>query len=178
MLHPALKAFHCANAERFPDLKIIPYQEDGGFLKLFWENDDDESFSEEIVAFMLGDDADPSFECDDDSISGSDHFAKAVEAFAWRLLDSDEFADFLKTATDQSESEPGTFGALVWTKAIDLHLDDMSDTIARLRTERARLNPTTIADLPLFARDNTPVDADDCDPHGPGVQCHACAAEE
>ncbi len=173
MLHPALQAFLDANGDRFPDLKIT--QEDDR-LSLEWA--EGEGFNDEIVAFMFGDDDDPSFECDDDSISGPDHFAKAVEAFAWRLLDAPEFEDLLKTATDQSESEPGTFGALVWTKAIDLHLDDMSDTIARLRTERARLNPTTIADLPLFARDGAPVDADDCGPHGPGVQCHACAAEE
>ena len=172
-MHPVLQAFLDTNTDRFPDLKIT--REDDR-LSLEWA--EQEEFYDEIAAFMFGDDEDPSFECDDDSISGPDHFAKAVEAFAWRLLDADEFTDFLKTATDRSDSDPGTFGALVWTAAIDLHLDDMGSTIARLRTERARLNPTTIADLPLFARDGAPVDADDCDPHGSGVQCHACAAEE
>ena len=176
-MHPALQAFLDANADRFPDLKIRHYEEDGGFLKLAWESDDD-SFADEITAFMLDNDTDPSFECDGaPADSGPDHFAKAVEVFAWRLLDSDEFRDVLSSASD-SNVEPGTFGALVWTKAIDLHIDDMESTILRLRTERARLNPTTLADLPLFARDNTLVDVDDCDPHGPGVQCHACAAEE
>jgi len=157
MLHPDLQAFLDTNADRFPDLKIRPYEEDGGFLKLAWESDDD-SFADEIVAFMFSaDDEDPSFECDDDSISGPDHFAKAVEAFAWRLLDADEFTDFLKTATDRSDSDPGTFGALVWTAAIDLHLDDMESTVLRLRAERARLNPTTIADLPHHDRRPPPL---------------------
>jgi len=27
-------------------------------------------------------------------------------------------------------------------------------------------------------RDDAAPDPDDCDPHGPSVQCHACAAEE
>jgi len=150
MLHPALQAFLDANGDRFPDLKIRHYEEDGGFLKLTWESDDD-SFADEITAFMFSaDDADPSFECDDaPADSGPDHFAKAVEVFAWRLLDSDEFKDVLSTASDPN-AEPGTFGALVWTNAIDLHLDDMESTVLRLRAERARLNPTTIADLPLF----------------------------
>jgi hypothetical protein len=174
MLHPALQAFYDANGARFPDLKIT--REDDR-LSLEWA--EDEEFNDEIVAYMLSaDDADPSFECDDDSaVCEPDHFASAVEAFAWRLLDSDEFKDVLSTASDPN-AEPGTFGAIVWTKAIDLHLSEMVETAGRLRAERARLNPTTISDLPLFARDGAPVDADDCDPHGPSVQCHACAAEE
>ena len=142
MLHPALQAFLDDNGDRFPDLRVT--REESRLL-LEWGYD-------EIVAFMFGDDEDPSFECDDDSISGSDHFAKAVEAFAWRLLDSDEFKDVLSTASDPN-AEPGTFGAIVWTKAIDLHLAEMVETADRLRAERARLNPTALADLPLFARD-------------------------
>lgn len=143
MLHPALQAFLTANADRFPDLTITPEDDR---LSLEWGCD-------EIIAFMFSaESVDPSFECEDDTaVCEPDHFAAAVEAFAWRLLDADEFIDLLKTATDRSESEPGTFGALVWTKAIDLHIDDMESTIARLRAERGRLNPTTIADLPLFA---------------------------
>ena len=149
MLHPALQDFLDANADRFPDLNVT---EDDDRLTLEWA--DHETLHDEIVAFMFGDDEDPSFECDDDqAVCGPDHFAKAVEAFARRLLDSDEFTDCVKGATDGGELAPGTFGALVWTKAIDLHLDDMESTVLRLRAERARLNPTTIADLPLFARD-------------------------
>ena len=38
----------------------------------------------------------------------------------------------------------------------------------------------TVAEMPrgMRRRDGVPVDVDDCPPHGPGVQCHACAAEE
>ncbi len=152
-MHPALHAFHDTNHDRFSDLTIT-LEEDR--LSLEWT--DDEVLIDEVAAFMFGDNQDPSFECDDDStVCKPDHFAAAVEAFAWRLLDDDEFKDFENGATDPY-AEPGTFGALVWTKAIDLHLSEMAETAERMRAERARLNPTTLGDLPFFAHDVAAVD--------------------
>ena len=171
MLHPALRAFLDANADRYPDMKIT---EDDDRLTLEWGDD-------EIAAFMFNKSDDhPSFEVDDMySAQDPDHLAAAVQAFAIRLSDPEAGkVEAVEEGAMTVDAEPGTFGALVWTKAIDLRLAEMEEAAKRLRSERARLNPTTITDLPLFARDGAPVDADDCDPHGPGVQCHACAVEE
>ena len=110
---------------------------------------------------------------DDDGggVSEPDPLAALARAFA---LMADDGEDEMGNAP----AKPGTFGAMVWTRAISGRLAEMERITNDLLNERLRLNPTTIADLPLFARDGDPVDADDCDPHGPGVQCHACAAEE
>lgn len=171
MLHPALKAFFDAHADRFPDLTII---EADDRLTLEWGTD-------EVAAFMFSkNDEHPSFEVDDMySAQDPDHLAAAVQAFAIRLSDPEAGeVEAVEEGAMSVDAEPGTFGALVWTKAIDLRLVEMAQAAELLRAQRACLNPTTIADLPLFARDGDPVDADDCDPHGPSVQCHACAAEE
>lgn len=170
MLHPALQAFLDTNADRYPDLKVT---RDDDRLTLEWGTD-------EIVAFMFSkNDEHPSFEVEDTcSVQDPDPVTAAVEAFAIRLSDPGVGEIEAVEAGEPADAEPGTFGALVWTKAIDLRLAEMAQAAERLRAQRDRLNPTTITDLPLFARDGAPVDADDCDPHGPGVQCHACAAEE
>lgn len=149
-MHPALTSFYESNKDRFNDLRIDMILDNGGYLSIEWC--DDCIMIDEITAFMFDDDnEDPSFECDSDSsVCKPNHFEALVEAFAWRLLDTDEWTDFLNTECDCIEYEPSTFGALVWTKAIDLHLEGVEQTVKRLRTERMRLNPTTVSDLPLF----------------------------
>ncbi len=142
-MHPVLKAFYDAHADRFPDLKIT---RKGSRLILEWDCD-------EIFAFMFsGEDDHPSFEVDEDSSTqDSDHLAAAVEAFAFRLSDAEaDEVDDVAGGRATPDAKPDTFGALVWTKAIDLRLAEMEEAADCLRAERARLNPTTVSDLPLF----------------------------
>ena len=168
MLHPALQAFLDANGDRFPDLKISV---NGDHLVCKYTDADGLTYRSEGV--MVGDDAHPFFYCDDDGGGVSDPDPLAALARACALM-----ADDGEDEMGNAPAEPDTFGAIVWTRAISGRLSEMERITNDLLDERLRLNPPTIADLPLFARDNTAVDVDDCDPHGPGVQCHACAAEE
>jgi hypothetical protein len=168
MLHPVLQAFLTANSNRYPDLKIT--QEEDHLVCKYTDVDGLTYRSEGVI---LNGDAYPFFYCDDDGggVSEPDPLAALARACALMADDGeDEMGD--------APAEPGTFGAIVWTRAISGRLAEMERITNDLLNERLRLNPTTITDLPLFARDGVPIDADDCDPHGPSVQCHACAAEE
>ena len=168
-MHPVLQAFFDAHAGRFPDLAIGG---DCDAIVCKYRTTDGRVFETQGV-MLPGDSMEPFFYCDDDGggVSEPDPLAALARAFA---LMADDGEDEMGNAP----AKPGTFGAMVWTRAISGRLAEMERITNDLLSERLRLNPTTIADLPLFARDGAPVDVDDCDPHGPGVQYHACAAEE
>ena len=168
MLHPTLQAFLNANADRFPDLNISVNED-----HLVCKYTDVDGLTYRSEGVMVGDDAHPFFYCDDDGGGVSDPDPLAALARACALM-----ADDGEDEMGNAPAEPDTFGAIVWTRAISGRLSEMERITNDLLDERLRLNPPTIADLPLFARDGAPVDVDDCDPHGPGVQCHACASEE
>jgi len=142
-MHPALQAFHDAHADRFPDLKITI---NGDYLVCKYTDPDGLAYSSECV--MLAGDAHPFFYSDDDGGGVSEPDPLAAFARACALM-----ADDGEDEMGQAPAEPGTFGALVWTRAISGRLAELARITNDLLDERLRLNPTTLADLPLFTRD-------------------------
>ena len=146
MYHPALQAFEDAYSDHFPDLKITL---SAGVLVCEYEDVDGCGYT--VHGVMLGDDADPSFEWRDAvPVRDPDHLAALVKAFSVAVSDIED------EGIGNAPAKPGTFGALVWTRAIDDRLTVIEQTAADLRAERERLNPKTADDLDSFWREQTP----------------------
>jgi hypothetical protein len=116
---------------------------------------------------MLSGDAYPFFFCDDDGGGVSEPDPLAALARACALM-----ADDGEDEMGQAPAEPGTFGALVWTRAISGRLAELERITNDLLDERLRLNPTTIADLPLFNPGVTMADPTNPPPRPPGPWDH------
>ena len=176
MYHPALHAFEDAYADRFPDLKITL---SAGVLVCEYEDVDGCGYT--VHGVMLGNDVDPSFEWRDVTpVRDADHLAALVKAFSVAVSDIED------EGIGNAPAAPGTFGALVWTRAIDDRLAVIEQTADDLRTERERLNPKTADDLDSFWREQTPeeraaISAAYVKAYGDrpyGDQSHAFAEEE
>lgn len=132
-MHPLLKQFCDQMVDRYEDLVITPFTDDGGYLRLKWL--ESEVYTYEVIASVHdGDDA-ISFEYIQNArVCLSDPLSGLAEAFACHLFLNNDSADNM--------ADPGTFAAIVWIKRHNMRIFDLDRERTGLLRSIARLNGT------------------------------------
>lgn len=132
-MHPLLKQFCDQMVDRYEDLIVTPFTDDGGYLRFKWL--ESKSYTHEVIAYVNDADCAISFEYTQNArVCLSDPLSGLSEAFACRL--------FLNNDSTDNMAEPGMFAAIVWIKRHNMRIFDIDRERATLLRSIARLNGT------------------------------------